>query len=86
MDYSEFRNYGFVSRLSEIRCGPGGSTQAVSNTSNEQTALAQQEQAQSTANQAEALSLEQPLISQQTALATGDRSTALSARPAPARK
>lgn len=79
MDYSEFRNYGFVSRLSEIRCGPGGSTQAVSNTSNEQTALAQQEQAQSTANQAETLSLEQPLISQQTALATGDRSTALSA-------
>ena len=78
MDYSEFRRFGYVSRLSEIRCS-GPSTQAVSNTSNEQTALAQQEQAQSTANQAQSLALEQPLISKETALATGDRSQALAA-------
>ena len=79
MDYRTWREYGYRSLLGLIKCGGGPSTQAVSNTAGQQTALATQEQTQATANQAEALALEQPLITQQTALATGDRSSALAA-------
>jgi len=61
-----------------IRCG-GPSTTAVNNTAGQQSSLATQEATSSTATQQEALQLEQPLIQQQQALATGDRSAALTA-------
>jgi len=78
MTYSQFRSWGFISRLGLIRCG-GPSTTAVNNTAGQQSSLATQEATSSTATQQESLQLEQPLIQQQQALATGDRSAALTA-------
>jgi len=51
----------------------------VTNTANQETAVATAETPQAMANQTEALELQQPLIAQQTALASGDRSAALAA-------
>jgi hypothetical protein len=78
MNCLEFRKYGFVSRLSEIRCG-GPSTGAVSNTASQQSGVAGTQATMGTATEAEALSLAQPAIAQQTALASGNRSAALAA-------
>ena len=83
MTREEYRNFGHVSRLSEITCGPSGAQTQAMNTNTaltqEQLNLAESENATSQANQARALQLEQPLIDQQTALASGDKSAALAA-------
>ena len=77
MTYSDWRNYGYVSRLSCLRCGP--STSALESTAGAQSGLAATEAASGTALQSQALSLEQPLIAKEQALSTGNRSAALSA-------
>ena len=83
MTREEYRNFGHVSRLSEITCGPSGAQTQAMNTNTaltqEQLNLAESENATSQANHARALQLEQPLIDQQTALASGDKSAALAA-------
>ena len=82
MTHSEYRRYGYVSRLSSLTCGSGSVDSAI-NTNNaltqQQLSLAQSENATSQANQATALQLEQPLIAKETALASGDKNAALSA-------
>ncbi len=81
MTFSEYRRYGFVSRLGEIVAkGPSQSTIDTQNrVTQSQLGLAQQQQGFSLEDRARALSLQQPLINQQTALASGDRNAAIAA-------
>ena len=77
MTYDHWRNYGYVSLLSHLRCGP--STSALQSTAGAQSGLGASQAAAGTANEAQALALEQPLIAKEQALSTGNRSAALSA-------
>ena len=77
MTYKEWRQYGFISRLSELRCGP--STSALQSTAGAQAGLGATSAAQSQEDRAQAKALEQPLINKETALSGGDRSAALAA-------
>jgi len=83
MTRKEFREFGYVSRLSAITAGPSSAQTQAINTGNSLTQqevnIAQEQNAQAQANQARALQLEQPLIDQQTALASGDKNAALAA-------
>ncbi len=82
MTYREWREHGYVSRLSDIvNTGPGPS-QNISNAnaiSGQQLGVASQAGAQSAQNYQQMQSLIAPLIGQQTALASGNRQQALAA-------
>ena len=77
MTYTEWRNYGYRSRLSEIRCGP--STSALNATGTAQSGLAQTAAGNANNLYTTAMTQLQPLITKETALAGGDRNAALAA-------
>lgn len=82
MTYDDFRRYGYVSRLVQLRCG-GGPTESQVNAQNtltsEQTELARQEREQSAKDTAQREKLTAPLVAKETALAAGDRTAATAA-------
>ena len=82
MTYKDFREYGYISKLSCLRCGSGPTGQQVNlenSISQQQLSLAEQESQQSQDQYQQMQKLEQPYINQQSALATGSPSAALAA-------
>jgi hypothetical protein len=83
MNYTEFRRWGYVSRLSTLLCGPSSAEKTAMSTNSQitqqQLNLAQQQQTASTEDKAKAEALQAPLIAKETALASGDRNAALAA-------
>ena len=82
MTYKEFREYGYISKLSCLRCGSGPTGQQVgleNSISQQQLSLGEQEQQQSQEQYQQMQLLEAPYIAQQSALATGSPSAALAA-------
>ncbi len=81
MTYTEFRKFGYVSRLSELVAkGPSSSTLGTQQQlTQQQLALGQQQQQLSGEDRARGMALQAPLINQQTALAGGDRNAAVAA-------
>ena len=82
MTYLEFRRYGYVSRLSEIRNGGGPSQSTMSTQSGitaEDRAIAEQQNQFSLQDRARRDELSQPLIEKEKTLATGSPSAALAA-------
>lgn len=82
MTCEKWRRYGYVSRLSEMRLS-GGPTSSQVNLGNsiaqQELGTAQQAQALSQQQYAESQALEAPLVTQEKALASGDRTAALTA-------
>ena len=82
MTYKDFREYGYVSKLSCLRCGSGPTGQQVNlenSISQQQLSLGEQEEQQSQYQYQQMQTLEAPYIAQQSALATGSPSAALAA-------
>src|SRR5690242_17030240 len=83
MNYQQFRRFGWVSRLSEIRCGPSDAQVRAENTQSEvaagQLQLSQQQYAQSQQQYNKMQELEAPYIAKEQALASGDTKQAISA-------
>jgi Chaperone of endosialidase len=81
MTFLQYRSWGYVSSLSGLRCG--GPSQSTLNTQNsiaqQQLDVAKQSQVQSQQDTEQRKALEAPLIAKETALATGDRTAAVSA-------
>lgn len=80
MAYHEWRNFGYVSRLSELMAkGPDSSVNTGKGITQQQLNVASTAGTQAAQDYAQFKSLISPLITQQTQLATGDRAAALSA-------
>ena len=81
MTYDQFRDYGFVSRLSEVLQAKGASSNInqANAISQQQLGVASGAGSNAAADYTQFKDLIQPLITQQSALASGDRSAALSA-------
>ena len=82
MNFKQWREFGYVSWLSRITAGGGPTSSQVSlgnSIAQQELGVAQQAQATSQQQYNQAQALEAPLIAQETALASGDRTAALTA-------